>query len=38
MRAPVAADPGDNGVTPLSQERLDLAGSCHPVTLPAVVA
>ena len=29
----LAADPGDHGVTPLSQERPDLAASCHPVTL-----
>jgi hypothetical protein len=33
MRAPVAADAGDDGVTPLSQEHLDLVGRCHPVTL-----
>src|SRR5690349_5909837 len=29
MRAPIAADPSDNGVTPLSQERPDLVGRCH---------
>ena len=33
MRAPVAANPGDDRVAPLSQGRLDLAGRCHPVTL-----
>src|SRR5690348_2862370 len=33
MGAAVAADPGDDGVTPLRQERFDLARGCHPVTL-----
>jgi hypothetical protein len=33
MRAPVAADAGNDGVTPLNQEHLDLVGRCHPVTL-----
>ncbi len=35
VRAPVAADPGDDDVTRLSQERLDLLGGCHCPTLPA---
>ena len=34
MRAPITADHSNNGVTPLSQERPDLVGRCHPVTLP----
>jgi hypothetical protein len=33
VRAPVAADPGDDDVTRLGQERLDLVGGCHPPTL-----
>src|ERR1035441_5372443 len=34
VRTPVAADPGNDDVTRLSQERLDLVGGCHPLTLP----
>src|ERR1700734_3484621 len=34
VRAPVAADPGADDVTRLGQERLDLVGGCHPLTLP----
>jgi hypothetical protein len=30
MRAPVAADAGDDGVTPLRQERLDLSVDATP--------
>src|SRR5450755_1844074 len=33
VRAPVAADPGDDDVTRLSEDRLDLVGRCHPLTL-----
>src|SRR6202042_1972846 len=33
VRAPVAADPGDDNVTWFSEERLDLVGRCHPLTL-----
>jgi hypothetical protein len=34
VRAPVVADPGDDDVTRLGQERLDLVGGCYPPTLP----
>ena len=33
VRAPVAADPGDDDVTWFGEERLDLVGGCHPLTL-----
>jgi L-fuculose-phosphate aldolase len=35
VRAPVAADPGDDDVARLSQERLDLVDCYHPLTLSA---